>query len=101
MYALECAGEYNRSKLPDSKVSHYVVRVIFAVKGYMMVNAPSSHGERRQLTIVFSDIVGSTELSSQLDPEDWHDIVTQYHQTAASVIKRFNGHVAQYLGDGM
>ena len=66
-----------------------------------MANAPSSYGERRQLTIVFSDIVGSTELSSQLDPEDWHDIVTQYQQTAANVIKRFEGHVAQYLGDGM
>jgi len=66
-----------------------------------MVNASSSHGERRQLTIVFSDIVGSTQLSSQLDPEDWHDIVTQYHQTATNVIKKFNGHVAQYLGDGI
>ena len=66
-----------------------------------MVNPSSSYGERRQLTIVFSDIVGSTELSSQLDPEDWHDIVTQYHQSAASVIKRYDGHVAQYLGDGM
>ena len=66
-----------------------------------MASPTSFHGERRQLTIVFSDIVGSTELSSQLDPEDWHDIVTQYHQTAASVIKKFDGHVAQYLGDGM
>jgi class 3 adenylate cyclase/tetratricopeptide (TPR) repeat protein len=66
-----------------------------------MSMAPSSHGERRQLTIVFSDIVGSTELSAQLDPEDWHDIVTQYHQTAAGVVKRFEGHVSQYLGDGI
>ena len=61
----------------------------------------SSHGERRQLTVVFSDIVGSTELSAQLDPEDWHDIVTQYQQTAAKVVKRFDGHVSQYLGDGV
>lgn len=66
-----------------------------------MTTATSPHGERRQLTIVFSDIVGSTELSAQLDPEDWHDIVTQYHQTAAAVVKRFEGHVAQYLGDGI
>jgi class 3 adenylate cyclase/tetratricopeptide (TPR) repeat protein len=66
-----------------------------------MTMASSSYGERRQLTIVFSDIVGSTELSSQMDPEDWHDIVTQYHQTAASVVKRFEGHVSQYLGDGV
>jgi class 3 adenylate cyclase/tetratricopeptide (TPR) repeat protein len=61
----------------------------------------SSHGERRQLTIVFSDIVGSTELSAQLDPEDWHDILSQYHRAAASEVKRFDGHVAQYLGDGI
>lgn len=66
-----------------------------------MANTSPAHGERRQLTIVFSDIVGSTELSSQLDPEDWHDIVTQYHQTAASVVKKFDGHVSQYLGDGV
>ena len=66
-----------------------------------MATASSSYGERRQLTVVFSDIVGSTELSAQLDPEDWHGIISQYHQTAASVVKRFGGHVAQYLGDGV
>ncbi len=66
-----------------------------------MALSSSSYGERRQLTIVFSDIVGSTELSAQLDPEDWHDIVTQYHQAAAGVVKQFEGHVAQYLGDGI
>ncbi|MCC6499428.1 MAG: AAA family ATPase [Anaerolineales bacterium] len=63
--------------------------------------ASTSHGERRQVTVVFSDVVGSTELSAQLDPEDWHSILTRYHQTAASVVKRFEGHVQQYLGDGI
>ncbi len=66
-----------------------------------MATPSSSLGERRQLTIIFSDIVGSTELSSQLDPEDWHDIVSQYHQAAASVVKQFGGHVNQFLGDGI
>ena len=66
-----------------------------------MVTGSSAYGERRQLSVVFSDVVGSTELSAQLDPEDWHDIVTQYHQTAASVVKQLEGHVAQYLGDGI
>ena len=66
-----------------------------------MTTGSISHGERRQLTIIFSDIVGSTELSAQLDPEDWHDIVTSYHETAASVVRKFGGHVAQYLGDGI
>lgn len=66
-----------------------------------MVTASSSYGERRQLTVMFSDVVGSTELSAALDPEDWHGILSQYHHTAASVVKRFEGHVAQYLGDGV
>jgi len=66
-----------------------------------MVMSSSSYGERRQLTVMFSDVVGSTELSSQLDPEDWHGIISQYHQTAANVVRRFDGHVAQYLGDGI
>src|SRR5215207_2901187 len=61
----------------------------------------SSYGERRQLTVMFSDVVGSTELSTQLDLEDWHGIISQYHQTAARVVKQFGGHVAQYLGDGV
>ena len=66
-----------------------------------MVFNSSSHGERRQLTVMFADIVGSTEISAQLDPEDWHDIVTQYHHTATSAVKRMDGHVEQYLGDGI
>ena len=65
------------------------------------MTSSSAHGERRQLTVMFSDLVGSTELAGQLDPEDWHDIVTQYHQTATTVVKRFDGHVAQNLGDGI
>ena len=66
-----------------------------------MLLTPSSHGERRQLTVMFSDLVGSTELSAQLDPEDVHDIVTQYHQVATNAVNRFQGHVSQYMGDGI
>ena len=66
-----------------------------------MAIALPAQGERRQLTVVFSDVVGSTELSAQLDPEDWHGIISRYHNAAASVVKRFEGHVAQYLGDGV
>ena len=58
-------------------------------------------GERRQLTVLFSDLVGSTALSQQLDPEDWRDIVTHYHNAVAEAVARFGGHVAQYLGDGV
>ncbi len=61
---------------------------------------PSS-GERRQLTVLFCDLVGSTALSAQLDPEDLREVVRAYQATAAEVITRFEGHIAQYLGDGL
>ncbi len=58
-------------------------------------------GERRHLTIMFCDLVGSTEISSQLDPEEWRELVGSYHRAAAAAIERFGGRVAQYLGDGV
>lgn len=63
--------------------------------------SPISHGERRQVTVLFSDVVGSTDLSAQLDPEDWHSILSRYHQAVAKVVQRYEGHVQQYLGDGV
>ena len=57
--------------------------------------------ERRQLTVVFCDLVDSTQLSQQLDPEDLRQVVRAYQETAAEVIQRFEGHIAQYLGDGL
>lgn len=57
--------------------------------------------ERRQLTVMFCDLVGSTSLSEQLDPEDFRDVVRAYQQTAAQVIRQFEGTIAQYLGDGL
>src|SRR6266478_9417630 len=57
--------------------------------------------ERRQLTVMFCDLVDSTPLSSQLDPEDLREVVRAYQETAAAVIQRFEGHIAQYLGDGL
>jgi class 3 adenylate cyclase len=57
--------------------------------------------ERRQLTVLFCDLVGSTALSAQLDPEDLREVVRAYQDTCAKVIARFDGHIAQYLGDGL
>ena len=61
----------------------------------------SSDAERRQLTVLFCDLVDSTRLSSQLDPEDLREVVRAYQDTCAKVIARFEGHIAQYLGDGL
>ena len=58
-------------------------------------------GERRHLTVLFCDLVGSTEIASHLDPEEWREIVREYHRAVAQAIERFGGHVAQYLGDGV
>ncbi|MBI3756512.1 MAG: AAA family ATPase [Deltaproteobacteria bacterium] len=58
-------------------------------------------GERRQLTVMFCDLVGSTALSEQLDPEDLRKVVRAYQETCTTVIRRYDGHLAQYLGDGL
>ena len=57
--------------------------------------------ERRQVTVVFTDLVGSTALAGELDPEDLNRLLEQYRAACASVITRYDGHVAQYLGDGV
>lgn len=57
--------------------------------------------ERRRLTVMFVDLVGSTNMSAQLDPEDWTDALRDYQDTASGHVTRFGGHVAQYLGDGL
>src|SRR5712692_6268327 len=57
--------------------------------------------ERRQLTVLFCDLVDSTVLASQLDPEELREVVRAYQDTCAKVIARFEGHIAQYLGDGL
>jgi class 3 adenylate cyclase/predicted ATPase len=58
-------------------------------------------GERRHLTVLFCDLVGSTDMASRLDPEEWREVVAGYHHAATQAIERFGGHVAQYLGDGV
>src|SRR5882672_10873545 len=57
--------------------------------------------ERRQLTVLFCDLVDSTVLARQLDPEELREVVRAYQDTCAKVIARFEGHIAQYLGDGL
>jgi class 3 adenylate cyclase/tetratricopeptide (TPR) repeat protein len=58
-------------------------------------------GERRHLTVLFCDLVNSTGIAAQLDPEEWREIVAEYHRAAAQAIERFGGHVAKFLGDGL
>jgi class 3 adenylate cyclase len=57
--------------------------------------------ERRQLTVLFCDLVGSTEMAARLDPEDMSDVIRAYQEACAGVIGRFEGHVARLMGDSM
>src|SRR5215813_13142980 len=62
---------------------------------------PPPDAERRQLTVMFCDLVDSTKLSSQLDPEEYRNVVRAYQSACTEVITRFDGHIAQLLGDGL
>jgi len=55
-------------------------------------------GERRHLTVLFCDLVGSTEISARLDPEEFRELLADYHRVATEAIVHFGGHVAKYLG---
>jgi class 3 adenylate cyclase/predicted ATPase len=63
--------------------------------------SPTPDAERRQLTVMFCDLVDSTRLSSQLDPEEYRDVVRAYQRVCTEVIQRYDGHIAQLLGDGL
>lgn len=61
----------------------------------------SAAGERRQLTVLFCDLVGSTDLAARLDPEEYREVLHRYHRRSDEVLARYGGHVAQHLGDGL
>ncbi|ULR45062.1 adenylate/guanylate cyclase domain-containing protein [Rhizobium sp. K102] len=62
---------------------------------------PEGAADRRLLSVLFCDLVGSTALSAQLDPEDMHELIRRYQDSVASAVTRFGGYVAKYLGDGV
>jgi class 3 adenylate cyclase len=68
-------------------------------------SAPSAHpedrAERRQVTVMFSDLVGSTALSARMDPEDLREIISAYQRCVAETVQHFGGFVAKYMGDGV
>jgi class 3 adenylate cyclase/tRNA A37 threonylcarbamoyladenosine biosynthesis protein TsaE len=86
---------------------------IAALRGEASEPAPLSHGaletdkaskdtaERRQVTVMFSDLVGSTALSARLDPEDLREVISAYQRSVAETVGRFGGFVAKYMGDGV
>jgi class 3 adenylate cyclase len=63
--------------------------------------APENRAERRQVTVMFSDLVGSTALSARMDPEDLREVISAYQKCVAETVRRLGGFVAKYLGDGV
>src|SRR5215469_2978649 len=63
--------------------------------------ATRTDAERRQLSVMFCDMVGSTALSAQLDPEDLRDVIAAYNKCVAEIVAEFDGFVSRYMGDGV
>ena len=63
--------------------------------------AAASEAERRQLTVMFCDLVGSTALATAMDPEDLRDVIASYQSRCSAAIRRYDGFVAKYMGDGI
>jgi len=87
-----------RSKL---RIAIDALRTQGAIPASDRATVPPSSAERRQLTVMFCDLVDSTRLSHQLDPEQLRELMQRYQTTCGTVIQRYAGHVAQYLGDGL
>jgi hypothetical protein len=67
----------------------------------ILTNRSALEGERKQVTVLFADVKGSTELASELDPEEWHRIMERFFQILAEGVHRFEGTVNEYRGDGI
>ena len=80
---------------PDAQPDHAVQMAPLAITPH----APDA--ERRQLTVLFCDLVDSTKLAQQLDQEDYRAVVRAYQEAAVAAMQPFDGYVAQYLGDGL
>jgi class 3 adenylate cyclase/tetratricopeptide (TPR) repeat protein len=68
---------------------------------YVAASAPQDTAERRQVTVMFSDLVGSTALSARMDPEDLREVISAYQKCVAETVQRFGAFVAKYMGDGV
>ena len=71
-----------------------------ATRGAPEPASVSGEAERRQLTVMFCDLVGSTPLSARYDPEDLREVIGAYHRCVADTVARFGGFVAKFMGDG-
>jgi len=99
-------SEYDLEKLGVASLGHRkrLLKEIAALKSDAPLPVPPAAGadaEYRQLTVLFCDLVGSTELSQRLDPEDFRDVLRRYQDAVAGAVTRYGGHITRYFGDGL
>src|SRR5262249_22784295 len=95
-------GGMSSAPTPAAPVPPPATPVVSSVQDEAAPALPRApEAERRQLPVLSGDLVDSTRLASQLDPEDLREVVRAYQDTCAKVIARYEGHIAQYLGDGL
>src|SRR5438128_3898263 len=91
----------HRRRLLDAISALGAVLAEVASTGAALDAPPQAEAERRQLTVMFCDLVGSTALSSRLDPEDLREVIAAYHRTVAEIVAEAGGFVSRYMGDGV
>ena len=98
---LKAIADLNVAETPTRVPAAEAIRATPVMPTPASAQFATTEGERRQLTVMFCDLVGSTALSERLDPEELRAVIRTYQDSAARVIEGFAGHIAQYLGDGL
>ena len=100
---------WSKAKTGDGQVVHAIAQLCSdTVTKAPAAEAPSTSpkppqdtAERRQVTVMFSDLIGSTALSARMDPEDLREVIFAYQKCVAQVVQHFGGYVARFMGDGV
>ena len=88
-------------RVPPAPAGTTIAATVDAIQPRDRIEAHPAHAERRQITVLFCDLVGSTELSARLDPEDMSELLRIYRSCCAETIARWDGYIARYMGDGV
>ena len=89
----ECGAKFDARNISSNNISTSAVTSIETLDG--------NTAERRQLTVMFCDLVDSTQLSDHLDPEDLREVIHHYQKACGEIVHRYDGYIAQFLGDGL
>jgi class 3 adenylate cyclase len=95
------AGHRLRLRNAIAKLAPTVIAEANSTNAVSATEASVQSAERRQLTVMFCDLVGSTALSARLDPEELREVIGVYHRCVTEAVRRFDGFVAKYMGDGV